>query len=524
MLDQQNPRFVRIASGDPGSIRKYMATYEDVCSLAGEINTNKGLLLGERIVVIQENGQNIVMEGNRRTCSLQFLLDRGQIPNGFEHRIPIASADTLINIGQIEVDVAPNRDYAVNLMSKRHIAGVKQWKPLAKKRFFAGMFMNGNSISHLSSITGISVSSIRKDIRDYKFLLAASGNYKIAHPEFDEDIITYTIDPFLRIFVARQQTPEGLKAPSEILKLRYDNQENTLSDLPNGIFNQIVELVFNATIVERRVTTRGTLFDVSGVESLLESVPGSPCYGSTPTPPPTPNDDNQEGTNTDRTGQEDPSSEDTIPARADNPGDDSPSGGTDTQSNENDGDGHEGEPRGNGPASGGPTGGGAAPATFFEHISWEGKLIPGNRDHDGLIAALNELYLMSRNITRKDNRTLKVYEAYHIAAGMLLRTVYEQALILQLKNCRPQLWIDLKAEFTFPMLSNIENKISTNIALVMPNRDMVRSFNFVKLAHSRDFLNANIHNPGLIRATPASLVGLANSGMVSLIQLIINAI
>ena len=500
ILDQQNPRFVRIDNGDPGAIRKYMATYEDACSLAGDINTNKGLLLGERIVVIRENGQNIVMEGNRRTCALQFLLDRSLIPDRFEHRIPTASADTIVSISQIEVDVAPNRDYAVNLMGKRHIVGVKRWKPLAKKRFFAGMFMNGNSISQLSSITGISVTNIRKDVKDYKFLLSASGNYKIAHPEFDEDIITYTIDPFLRIFVARQQTLAGLKAPSEILKLRYDNQENTLSDLPAGVFDQIVELVFKATIVDGIVTTRGTLFDVSGVELLLESVPGSPGNGptptSTPTPTPTPN---PTPTPTPTPTPNPRPTPDPDPTPVPNP--------TPVPTP---------NPR--------PTPGGGPPPSFFEHISWHGKLDPGNMDHVGLIVALDELHRMSTEFCRANGRNEKIYHLFPVGAGMLLRTAYEQALKLQLKKAG--LWIQFIAPFTlrnsFPMLSHVEVNVQSNSNVALPAQTMRTAFGRILHANQRDFLNANIHNPGLIRATYATLEGIANAGMVSLIQLIID--
>lgn len=47
--------------------------------------------------------------------------------------------------------------------------------------------------------------------------------------------------------------------PTEILKITYDDEYNTLSALPNEIFPQIVQMVFYETIVTERVNTRNTL-------------------------------------------------------------------------------------------------------------------------------------------------------------------------------------------------------------------------------------------------------------------------
>ena len=160
--------------------------------------------------------------------------------------------------------------------------------------------------------------------------------------------------------------------------------------------------------------------------------------------------------------------------------------------------------------------------TFFEYISWGGKLIPSNTEHIGLIVALDELYRMSNNSIRKDGRNLKIYEVFPVGAGMLLRTAYEQSLILQLK--KTGLWNNLLSQFQFPMLSNIETHVMTNINTVLPEEAMRKAFNRIISANSRDFLNSNVHNPGLIRTASSSLEGLASGGMLSLIQLIIDNI
>ena len=190
-LDVENPRFVILASREQADIRKYLVTYEDVCQLATAINEYGSLLPGERIVVLRENDKYVVVEGNRRTCSLQFLLSRDLIPDGFAHRIPHTSATVIEKCSNIEVDVLPDRNAALELMTKRHIQGVKQWKPLAKKQFFAANYQDGHgqSIQGLSRITGIREGEIRDDIRDYKFFFDVYTKYASNHPEFDREII-----------------------------------------------------------------------------------------------------------------------------------------------------------------------------------------------------------------------------------------------------------------------------------------------------------------------------------------------
>ena len=132
LLDENNPRFVVLNRREQADIRKYLVTYEDVCNLAVGINCYGGILPGERIVALKCGDQYVVMEGNRRTCSLQLLLNRDLIPDGFQHRIPTASESVKSNCQTIEIDVLPNREAALELMTKRHIEGVRQWKPLAR--------------------------------------------------------------------------------------------------------------------------------------------------------------------------------------------------------------------------------------------------------------------------------------------------------------------------------------------------------------------------------------------------------
>lgn len=245
LLDTENPRFVILQSREQADIRKYLVTYEDVCQLASDINAYGSLLPGERIVTLREGDKYVVVEGNRRTCSLQMLLNRDLIPDGFAHRIPHTSASIITNCNSIEVDVLPNRDAALELMTKRHIDGVKEWKPLAKKQFFAANYKNGQgqSVRDLSRITGVPEGKIKEDIRDYKFFYSVYEKYCATHPDFNREIVVLKTDPFWRIFKAKFEFPAGTKvSPKDFLVLSFDDTYNTTSSLSPDLFEQITQL------------------------------------------------------------------------------------------------------------------------------------------------------------------------------------------------------------------------------------------------------------------------------------------
>lgn len=500
-LDVENPRFVILASREQADIRKYLVTYEDVCQLATAINEYGSLLPGERIVVLQENDKYVVVEGNRRTCSLQFLLSRDLIPDGFAHRIPHASAAVIEKCSNIEVDVLPDRNSALELMTKRHIQGVKQWKPLAKKQFFAVNYQDGygQSIQGLSRITGIREGEIRDDIRDYKFFFDVYTKYVSNHPEFDREIIVLKTDPFWRIFKAKFEHPAGNRiSPKDFLQITYDDTLNTVSGLPPALFEQITQLVFEQTIVQEAVTTRNVLTDVDGIMPLLQAVvdctTGEEENGPASTTEHTPN---AEEATTPEAGQDGAGP---MPPR-------------DTEGGATSGSGSE-------DLSGGPRPGGPAPRSFFETISWRGKLSPSNPSHQGLLYPINELYeLSSQNCSRQ-----KAYRTFPIATGMVLRTVYEQALRLRLTQVG--LWGTYMQGINrgFPTLSSMEGFICAgeNKPIVFPDQGLLLAYDRVIAATHREFLNANIHYPGNINVTADSLEAIAAGGMFSVIQGIIN--
>lgn len=507
LLDEQNPRFVILDERNQESIRRYLCTYEDTLGLANEIHAFGGLLPGERIVALEEDGHFVVIEGNRRTCCLQMLLAPGLIPHGFEHRLPEVSSAFIENCTTVEVDIINDRDTALALMAKRHIEGVKQWKPLAKKQFFVANYANGTgrSVKNLSTVTGIRPSEIKDDIKEYKFFIDTYAKYQAKHPDFDTEIISLKIDPFWRIFKTKFDAPGDTKAsPKEFLQLSIDDNFVTGSALPNDLFEEIILLVFEQAIVAERITTRHTLSDVPGICPLLQAVAVFNSQSATDsTPLPTPIESSSPAiapptnlpffTNPIQSSSPASSEEPDVPSQV-------------ARST---------------PLAGGPAPGGPAPRSFFETISWHDKLDPAEPAHSGLLCSIHELFeLSTRNIGKQ-----KAYQVFPVATGMVLRTVYEQALILRLKQAN--LWRDYmkgRNADSYPTANSIERFIEKNgnSSTMFPDRTTKDAFSQVVSNKDRQFLNGNVHSPGTIAATPGALDALASRGMFTLIQDIIN--
>ena len=376
---------------------------------------------------------------------------------------------------------------------------------LAKKQFFAANYKNGQgqSISDLSRITGVREGEIKEDIRDYKFFYSVYEKYCAAHPNFNKEIVVLKTDPFWRIFKAKFEFPVGSKiSPKDFLHISIDDTFSTTSSLPDDLFDRITQLLFEKAIVEETVTTRNVLTDVDGILPLLQAVVDVQHNAPEDEPNVSPLQD-------DNGAQEPPADED----------DEEPHGNTPPPPDHGNTN-----PAGNNTENptGGPRPGGPSPRSFFETISWHGKLDPANQQHQGLLYAINELYGLSNTNCGRH----KAYESFPIASGMVLRTVYEQALRLRLMQVN--LWgaYCQERKGALPTLKTMEDfiNVGVNKNKVFPDQGMVLTYDRVIAATHRDFLNANIHYPGNINVTAASLEAIAAGGMFALIQGIIDMI
>lgn len=235
-LDPQNPRIEVEKDATQEQIRLKLLELEDVLDLARGIERNKGLFYGERIIVVEEAGKIVVLEGNRRVAACQMLLSPALVPAHFKTRFPQASAETKASIRAIMADVAPSRAVAEPILTKRHTEqSAKPWSPVAKMRR-AVRLLDTHSVEEVAQLLGTSMGQVRKLIRPYRLLKLALGLTVWTPDERrvleDEKLKT---NPYTRLFT--------LAATKEALRAHFDDDQNIVSGLAPKKFRSELERI-----------------------------------------------------------------------------------------------------------------------------------------------------------------------------------------------------------------------------------------------------------------------------------------
>ncbi|NHM26930.1 hypothetical protein G7K71_08025 [Desulfofundulus sp. TPOSR] len=243
-LDSQNPRIDVSENASQEEIRLQLLKNEEIIELASEIVQAKRLLPGDRIITCIEDGKHVVLEGNRRVCACQMLLDPTLIPPEYQKRFPKADSEELIlNISYIKADIAPNRREAETILTKRHTEpGIKRWSPIAKMRRVVRWFNKGMSIDEIAYRLGASKNNVRRSIREYNLL-------KYAHnlPGWTDEELEIlkgeklAVNPYTRFFT--------LSRTKELLKLEFDDKERPISSLPPEIFSILMRCIVRAFLL-----------------------------------------------------------------------------------------------------------------------------------------------------------------------------------------------------------------------------------------------------------------------------------
>jgi len=236
MLDRQNPRIEVPPGASQEQIRLKLLELEDVLDLARGIERNKGLFYGERIIVTEEEGKHVVLEGNRRVTACQMLLSPSLVPADFKTRFPQASAETKAAIRSVMADVSPSREEAEPILTKRHTEqGPKPWSPVAKMRR-AVRLLSTHSVEGAAQVLGTSVSQVRKLIKPYKLLKLAldlDGWTPDERRALENEKLK--TNPYTRLFT--------LADTKKALRAHFDEDQNIVSGLPEKKFKRELERI-----------------------------------------------------------------------------------------------------------------------------------------------------------------------------------------------------------------------------------------------------------------------------------------
>lgn len=284
LLDPSNPRIEVSADADQNEIRVELLTHEHVADLARSILKYRGLIPGERIITTVERGRHVVLEGNRRVCAIQLLLNPDLIPKQFVATFPsLNDEDLRPKIALVMADVAPSRERAQYVLTLRHtVEAVRKWSPVAKMRRVGRLHDKGFDVGAIADQVEDSPGHVRKLLRQYRLL-----QYAIQLPRWDkgeqEQLKDQRLEPssYLRILQV-----EG--APKR-LGLTFDKELNISTTLPTAVFQENIHKIAKATLIkdakgETQADTRSTIKDILGEETPGEKKQHGPPAVVSPSP------------------------------------------------------------------------------------------------------------------------------------------------------------------------------------------------------------------------------------------------
>lgn len=279
-LDEKNPRFIVPQNSSQQSIVDYLIENEEVEQLANDIAKSGGLYAGERVIVTEENGRWIVLEGNRRICACKILMNPSLLAN--RRLASVDKIDLLMNdklkqsLSMVDVDVMRNRLEAQSSLAAKHIDGIKRWSTISKYKFFVLEFDAGKSIEEISMITGVSLSKIKTGLKEYRiidYVLKLSFWTKEEREEYLnlQEIKTTRLT---RLFSAKPSNPES-KRLRDIIDLDYDDNYFIKTSLDRDVFDKILHIVAQAAFIPNYASdfngTRSTYEDIPQLINFLES-------------------------------------------------------------------------------------------------------------------------------------------------------------------------------------------------------------------------------------------------------------
>ena len=137
VFDRKNPRLFEYgldANSSDADVIELLWEEMDVRELVLSIEAS-GFFYHEPIVVAKEDGQNIVIEGNRRLAAVKLLLEP-QLAEALKLNVPTISKEAKGGLRQLPV-VVDTRETAWRYLGFKHVNGPAKWSSFAKSQYIA---------------------------------------------------------------------------------------------------------------------------------------------------------------------------------------------------------------------------------------------------------------------------------------------------------------------------------------------------------------------------------------------------
>jgi len=202
-LDSKNPR-LPIHSSNENDIIEWMLQDASIITLMLSIGEN-GFFIGESLLVIKEDNQYVVVEGNRKLTALK-ILDNPKLATLHKRQIKQVLDETAYRPKDIPCILFNKREEIFKYLGYKHITGIQTWNKLTKAQYFNNLIPDLKSktflkqIGELAKMVGTKSNYIKMSLISYKLYEMVNIDKSIFYFEYIVDALKYeTVIQFLNI-------------------------------------------------------------------------------------------------------------------------------------------------------------------------------------------------------------------------------------------------------------------------------------------------------------------------------------
>jgi len=219
-LDKKNPRFGISHAVDETEALDILLETTDLKELWDSI-AERGFERFEPLVATEEDGQLIVLEGNRRLAAVKLLRNPSTIKREPQRkRVPTLPPEKLATCDTLPVIVVNDRKEALGYIGFKHVNGPARWSSLAKAKFgvdffesFGGALTPQERMQSLTKQLGDSRGLIIRLLVAYKIIqqsiyLGIFDKLEISETSFEfSHLYTLINNPDSRQFIGLSRAP-----------------------------------------------------------------------------------------------------------------------------------------------------------------------------------------------------------------------------------------------------------------------------------------------------------------------------
>ena len=247
VLDRENPRLVgNDPSASDEAVIAQLFKGEELGELLQSIAAN-GYLDIEPLIVMEQDGPLIVLEGNRRLAAIRLFREPELVDHIFDRervriKVPDISDDARATLEEVSVYRVAKRDDARSFIGFKHINGAAKWDSYAKGKFAADWYRSGGvSLEEIAERIGDAHATIKRMVNAI-YVLEQAESADIFH-------ITDRVNPkfnFSHLYTALSRAPYMEFLGLDAAWARYDPEPNPVPNAKVGNLREVLTWIYGS--------------------------------------------------------------------------------------------------------------------------------------------------------------------------------------------------------------------------------------------------------------------------------------